>query len=34
MKDCGAKWQSLKAANKTGGQTYQQFSKTCLSTKG
>jgi hypothetical protein len=34
MKDCGAKWQSLKAANKTNGQTYQQFSKGCLSNKG
>jgi len=34
MKDCGAKWQTLKSTNKTNGQTYQQFSKTCLSTKG
>jgi hypothetical protein len=30
VKACAAKWNALKAANKTGGQTYQQFSSVCL----
>ena len=30
MKDCGTKWQQMKASGTTGGQTYAQFSKTCL----
>jgi hypothetical protein len=30
MKDCAAKWDALKKAGKTNGQTYQQFSKVCL----
>jgi uncharacterized protein (DUF2237 family) len=30
MKACGAQWQQMKAANKTGGMTYQQFSSKCL----
>ena len=30
MKECGAKWNQMKAAGKTGNQTYKQFSTTCL----
>ncbi|MDV6332362.1 hypothetical protein [Asticcacaulis sp. 201] len=30
MKECGAKWSQMKAAGKTGNQTYKQFSATCL----
>ena len=30
MKQCAAQWNQLKAANKTGGQTYKQFSASCL----
>jgi hypothetical protein len=30
MKDCAAKWNEMKKAGTTSGQTYQQFSKTCL----
>jgi hypothetical protein len=33
MKKCAAEWDKLKAANKTGNQTYEDFSKTCLSKK-
>jgi hypothetical protein len=29
MKDCGAEWQAAKAANTTGGQTWQEFLKGC-----
>lgn len=29
MKECGAKWQAAKAANKTGGKTWQQFLAQC-----
>lgn len=30
MKDCAAKWATMKKSGATGGQTFQQFSKTCL----
>ena len=30
MKLCGARWQKLKASGKTQGQSWRQFSKTCL----
>lgn len=30
MKMCGAKWQAMKAANTTNGQTWRQFSSQCL----
>lgn len=30
MKACGAKWQAMKAANATNGQTWRQFSRQCL----
>jgi hypothetical protein len=30
MKLCGAKWQGMKAANATNGQTWRQFSSQCL----
>jgi hypothetical protein len=30
MKICGAKWQAMKAANATNGQTWRQFSTQCL----
>ncbi|ESQ84958.1 hypothetical protein AEAC466_07835 [Asticcacaulis sp. AC466] len=30
MKECGAKWNQMKAAGKPGNQTYKQFSTTCL----
>ncbi len=30
MKICGAKWQALKAANATNGQTWRSFSSQCL----
>jgi hypothetical protein len=33
MKKCAAQWNKLKAANKTGDQTYEAFSKTCLAKK-
>ncbi len=29
MTACAAQWQKMKAANKTGGQTYQQFTSQC-----
>ena len=29
MKECGAEWQAAKAAGTTGGQTWQQFLKSC-----
>lgn len=29
MTACAAQWQKMKAANKTGGQTYQQFTSVC-----
>ena len=29
MKACAADWQKMKAAGKTGGQTYQQFTAQC-----
>ena len=32
MKDCAVKWDALKKSGQTGGQTFQQFSKTCLKT--
>ncbi len=32
MKMCGAKWQGLKAANATDGQTWHQFVSQCLRT--
>ena len=31
MSDCAKQWDALKAANKTGGKTYQDFNKDCLS---
>jgi competence protein ComEA len=31
MSDCAKEWDALKAANKTGGKTYQEFNKDCLS---
>lgn len=31
MKACGAKWQTMKAAGTTNGQTWRSFSKQCLS---
>lgn len=31
MKACAAKWDAMKKAGQTGGQTYKQFSTTCLS---
>jgi 3-hydroxyisobutyrate dehydrogenase-like beta-hydroxyacid dehydrogenase len=33
MKTCAAKWDQLKAANKAGDRTYQDFSKECLRKK-
>ena len=29
MKECGSEWQAAKAANTTGGQTWQEFLKGC-----
>ncbi|HVP84490.1 MAG TPA: hypothetical protein VMS78_07205 [Rhizomicrobium sp.] len=29
MKACAAQWQKMKTDNKTGGQTYQQFTSQC-----
>lgn len=31
MKECADEWSKLKAANQTGGKTYRQFSKDCMS---
>lgn len=31
MKECAAEWQKMKAANQTGGKTYRDFSKDCMS---
>ena len=31
MSDCAKEWDALKAANKTGGKSYQDFNKDCLS---
>jgi hypothetical protein len=31
MKECAAQWQKAKADNKTGGKTYKEFSKDCMS---
>jgi len=31
MSECAKEWDALKAANKTGGKTYQDFNKDCLS---
>ena len=31
MKDCAADWKQMKAANQTGGKTYREFSKECMS---
>jgi hypothetical protein len=31
MKECAAEWQKMKAANQTGGKTYREFSKDCMS---
>jgi hypothetical protein len=31
MKECAAQWQKAKADNKTGGKTYKDFSKDCMS---
>lgn len=31
MKECAAEWQKMKAANQTGGKTYRDFSKECMS---
>jgi hypothetical protein len=31
MKDCAAEWDKMKAANQTGGKTYKEFSKECMS---
>lgn len=30
MKDCAAQWNTMKAQNKTGGMTYNQWSTKCL----
>jgi uncharacterized protein (DUF2345 family) len=30
MKACAAQWNTMKAQNKTGGQTYKQFASQCL----
>ncbi|HVZ30046.1 MAG TPA: hypothetical protein VG839_06600 [Asticcacaulis sp.] len=30
MKQCAAQWDQMKAQNKTGGQTYKQWSSKCL----
>jgi hypothetical protein len=30
MKACAAKWDAMKKAGTTGGQTYAQFSSTCM----
>lgn len=32
MKICGAQWRTLKAEGKTGGQSYRDFSRSCLKT--
>lgn len=34
MKVCADQWNELKAKNQTGGQTYQEFSKKCMSADG
>lgn len=31
MKECAAEWQKMKSANQTGGKTYRDFSKECMS---
>ena len=31
MKECAAQWKTMKDAKQTGGQTYREFSKTCMS---
>ncbi len=31
MKECAAEWQKMKAAKTTGGKTYKEFSKGCMS---
>ena len=31
MKDCAADWKQMKATNQTGGKTYREFSKECMS---
>jgi hypothetical protein len=31
MKECAAEWQKMKAAKATGGKTYKDFSKECMS---
>jgi hypothetical protein len=31
MKECAAQWQQMKAAKTTGGKTYKEFSKECMS---
>lgn len=31
MKECAAEWQKMKSANQTGGKTYREFSKECMS---
>jgi hypothetical protein len=31
MKDCAADWKQMKATNQTGGKTYKEFSKECMS---
>ena len=30
MQQCAAQWQTMKKANKTGGQDYKTFSSTCM----
>ena len=30
MKICGAQWRKMKAESRTGGQSYREFSRTCL----
>ena len=34
MKECAAQWKQMKAAKQTGGKTYREFSKTCMSGSG
>lgn len=31
MKECAAQWKTMKDAKQTGGQTYREFSKACMS---
>ena len=34
MKSCAQQWDAMKAANRTGGQSYRDFQKGCLSRQG